>query len=467
MDASSCSGCSERDARIADLERRLVESERRLADLEARLKTNATNSSIPPSANPLGADKPGKKKKSKRQRGGQPDHPPHLKQLLPPEQITRIEPLAPCECANCHAKLSKQANLDDLPPERFQTIEVPEINVEVVEYQAHARRCAECGAVTRATIPAEVRAHVFGPNFTAIITYFTGCHGISKRGVEEIVETIFRVPIGLGTIANLEQEVSSALEAAHTEAIQAVRQADVKFADETSWKKWGALCWLWAAATANVAVFVIHAKRSALGLAALLGEEIYGILHSDRWHVYLQLPAERRQLCWAHLKRDFQKVVDCGGPSVSVGRQGLRIVKEVFAAWHAFQDGKVTRKKLRTLIEPLEHRLNKALVQGAFGDDARVVKFCENVLKLESALWTFVRQEGVEPTNNYMERLLRRAVLWRRRSFGCNSDAGCRFVERILTVVQTIRLRGRNVLEYLHRAVQAHRNGLSCPGLLA
>lgn len=459
MDGSNCSGCGERDARIADLERRL-------AELEGRLKTNATNSGTPPSANPLGADKPVKKKKSKRQRGGQPDHPPHLKQLLPPEQVTRIEALVPCECANCHAKLPKAASADDPPPERVQTIELPPILVEVVEYQAHARTCAKCGVVTRAAIPAEVRAHTFGPGFTATISYFTGCHGISKRGVEEIVETLFHVPIALGTISNIEQEVSAALAPAHDEALQAVRQADVKFADETSWKKWGKLCWLWAAATANIAVFVIHAKRSALGLAAILGEDIYGILHSDRWNVYLQMPAERRQLCWAHLKRDFQKVVDCGGPSEAVGRRGLRIVREVFAAWHAFQEGKVTRRKLQAMIEPLARRLNTALIEGAFGDDARVAAFCDNVLKLEAALWTFVTHKGVEPTNNFMERLLRRAVLWRRRSFGCNSEVGCRFVERILTVVQTCRLRGRNVLEYLHRAVQAHRSGLSCPCLL-
>ena len=231
----------------------------------------------------------------------------------------------------------------------------------------------------------------------------------------------------------------------------------MKYADETSWKLWGKQCWLRAAATTNVAVFVIHAKRGAVGLATLLGEEIDAILHSDRWHVYLQVPAERRQLCWAHLKRDFQKVVDHGGPSVFVGRRGLRIVKEIFAAWHRFQEGKVTRRKLQTLMESLQAHLNKALTEGAFGDDARVAKFCTNVLELESALWTFVTKEGVEPTNNHMERLVRRAVLWRRRSFDCNSTTGCRFVERILTVVQTCRLHGKNALRYLYDAVRSHR----------
>jgi transposase len=460
MDASGCPGCSERDVRIAALERRL-------AQLEARLKTNASNSSTPPSANPLGAERPVKKKKSKRRRGGQPHHPAHLKRLLPPERVNHTKPLVPDACAHCHAPLPKQAGPNDPEPKRFQTVELPPITVEVTEYQAQARLCSSCGEATHATIPADLRAHSVGPRLTATLSYLAGCHGLSKRGVEEIAETVFGAPIALGTVANLEQEVSAALAPAHEEVLSAVRAADVKFADETSWKLWGKLCWLWAAATANLAVFVIHAKRSALGLAALLGEDIYGIVHSDRWHVYLQVPEERRQVCWAHLKRDFQKIVDCGGPCAFVGRRGLRIVKEVFTAWRAFEQGNVTRRRLQALIEPLQRRLGKALLQGALGDDARVGKFCENVLLLESALWTFVTQEGVEPTNNRIERVLRRAVLWRRRSFGSNSAAGCRFVERILTVVQTCRLHGKNTLEYLTDAVRHHRAGLSCPCILS
>jgi transposase len=460
MPDSSCQGCLE-------LGRRVEELEAQVRDLLAKLNTNATNSSTPPSANPLGAEKPVTKKKSKRRRGGQPGHPPHLKQLLPPERITRTKHFVPEECAGCHAPLPREAGPNDPEPKRFQTIELPPVTVEVTEYQAHARVCPCCGEITQATIPADVRAHSVGPRLTGTLSYLTGAHGISKRGVEEIADVIFGAPIALGTVANLEQEVSAALAPAHQEALEAVRQANVKFADETSWKVWGKLCWLWAAATANVAVFVIHAKRSARGLAAILGEEISGFLHTDRWNVYLQVPAERRQLCWAHLKRDFQKVVDGGGPSVFVGRRGLRIVKELFAAWHAFQKGEVTRRKLQKLIEPLERRLTKTLLEGAFGDDARVAKFCVSLLTLECALWTFATQEGVEPTNNYMERLLRRAVLWRRRSFGCNSQAGCRFVERILTVVQTCRLHQKNSLEYLCATLRAHRSGLSGPHLLS
>lgn len=466
MDVPACAGCRERDARIADLERRVAELEALVRDLLAKLNNNSSNSSTPPSANPLGAPKPVIKKKSPRQPGGQPGHPPHLKQLLPPERVKDIFVFVPKRCTHCDAALPAKAGADDPQPTRHQIIELPPVLAIVTEYQGHARTCPCCGLVTHAAIPRELLVHSVGARLTATLSYFTGCHGVSKRGVEEMAAAVFDAPIALGTVANLEQEVSAALAAPHQEAVAAVRAAEVKHADETGWKLAGDLCWLWGAATAAVAAFVIHAQRSAAALATLLGEEIQGILCSDRWGVYDQVPAERRQICWAHLKRDFQKIVDHGGSSMQVGRQGLKIVKKVFAAWHLFQDGQVTRKQLEKQLTPVVRRMNRVLIEGLLGDDPKVETFCDNVLALEPALWTFMTTKGVEPTNNFMERLLRRAVLWRKRSFGCWSATGCRFVERILTVVQTRRLQGKNVLDYLHDALVAHRNGKPCPKLL-
>ena len=459
MDVPECPGCRRRDAVIADLLKRV-------AALEAKLNANASNSSLPPSANPLNAPPPVVKKKSKRRRGGQPGHPPHLKQLLPPERVTHCEAIVPERCRACDEPLLRAASPGDPEPKRFQVVEIQPTPVEVIEYQAHGRTCGCCGTLTQAVIPAAIRQHSIGPRLTATLSYFSGCHGVSKRGIEEIVEAVFKVPIALGTVSNLEREVAAALEPAHAEALAAVRAAEVKFADETGWSLWGKLCWLWAAATANVVAFVLHAQRGAAGLRALLGEDIKGILHSDRWHVYWQVPEERRQLCWAHLKRDFRKIAEGGGPSQYVGRRGLRIVRELFGAWHAFQAGTIDRERLRALIAPLERRLGQTLLKGAFGDDATVAKFCENLIALESALWTFAKVEGVEPTNNHMERLIRRAVLWRRRSFGCTSEAGCRFVERILTVVQTCRLRDRNALDFLTDTLEARRTSKIGPSLL-
>jgi transposase len=439
----------------------------RVRELEARLNSNSTNSSTPPSANPLSAPKPVIKKKSKRRPGGQPGHPPHLKQLLPPERVQETFVFVPQRCRKCQTRLPEKAGPNDPAPTRHQVLELPPVIALVTEYQGHSRVCADCGEVTHEPIPRELLEYSTGPRLAAALSYLSGCHGISKRGVEEISDSLFAAPISLGAVVNLEQEMSAALAAPHQEALAAVQAAKVKHADETSWKQRGKLCWLWTAAAAGVVAFVIHGKRSALGLTALLGLEISGILCSDRWGVYGRVPPERRQVCWAHLKRDFQKIIYRGGPSAFVGRRGRRLVKEVFAAWHAFGEGQVTRAQLQASIEPLANRMQRLLMEGAYlGEDTKAAAFCENVLALEPALWTFARVEGVEPTNNFMERLLRRAVLWRKRSFGCWSPAGCRFVERILTVVQTCRLQGQNVLEYLHNALCAHRSKQSCPKLL-
>lgn len=286
MDVPSCPGCRQRDARIAELERRVADLEARVGDLTTRLGINASNSSVPPSANPLGAPKPVVKKPTGRKPGGQPGHPPHLKQLLPPERVKEFIPFIPTHCHKCQAALPAEPDPHDPAPTRFQVAELPPIQAEITEYQGHARTCPDCGEVTQAAIPADVRAHGCGPRLTATLAYFTGRHHLPKRAAEEISDEVFAVPIALGTICASEQEVSAAVAPAHVEALAVVQQAAVKNVDETSWKEAGKKRWLWVAATAAVAAFIIHRQRSVDGLAALLGNTIRGILCSDRWSVY-------------------------------------------------------------------------------------------------------------------------------------------------------------------------------------
>lgn len=466
MDVPACPGCRERDARIAELERRVAELEALARDLTARLGINSSNSSVPPSANPLDAPKPVVKKPTGRKPGGQPGHPPHLKQLLPPERVKEFIPLIPVRCSKCQAPLPAAAGPHDPAPHRFQVAELPPIQAEITEYQGHARTCPCCGEVTWAPIPAELRAHGCGPRLTATLAYLTGRHQLPKRAAEEISEDVFAVPIALGTISALEQEVSTALAPAHAEALTAVQEAAVKNVDETSWKEAGTKRWLWVAATTTVAAFIIHSKRSILGLATLLSNTIQGILCSDRWSVYACWPVLRRQVCWAHLKRDFQKCVDRGGSAAVVGAEGLKIVDQVFTAWHLFRGGGLSRAQLQQRLSPIARHLRQVLDAGCTCADSKAANFCSNLVALEPALWRFVVTEGVEPTNNHAERLLRRGVLWRKTSFGCHSAAGCRFVERMLTVTQTLRLQNRNILHFLVEAVHNHRAGAPIPSLL-
>jgi transposase len=300
------------------------------------------------------------------------------------------------------------------------------------------------------------------------MSYLSGrCHD-GRRLVQEIVQDLFDVPIALGTVMAYEQEMSLALDQPYEQALQTVRQARNKHVDETGWKQAGKTCWLWTGATAKAAVFVIQKGRNWQGLCDLLGSKRggRGIVHSDRLHAYSLLGVDRRQICWAHLKRDFQKWLDRGPSTKLLGEDGLALCHAMFAVWRDFRLKKMTWKTLQRKMAPLRRRLSQVLRWGLRCGQAKAAKFCRNLLKLQRAIWAFVRVPGLEPTNNHAERMLRPAVLWRKNSFGCHAPGGCRFVERMLTAVQTLRLQGHGVLNWLHQSLLAHRAGLPAPKLV-
>ena len=464
--AHGCSQCAQFAKLVAELQAQLQALQAEVRELKARVNTHSGNSSLPPSANPPSAPKSPPKPHSGRKPGGQPGHPGHRRLRLPPERVKEVVHHIPAACENCRACLSPKPGPNDPEPIWSQVAELPAMAADITEHQAHGRECVRCGHMTRARIPADVLAHGFGPKLSAAVVFLSGrCHG-SKRMVAEIVQTLFQVPISVGSICNIETEASGLLAPAHAQAEQAVRQAPVKNADETGWSLAGKLCWLWMAATQSVAFFKICAGRGRASFRELLGETVNGILCTDRWGAYNRVDVDMRQLCWAHLKRDFQKWLDRGGEGLAIGQAGLEAVKRIFGLWRDFRQGLIDRPGLRAKLEPVCIELHAALEAGKQGADKRVRRFCRNILDVYPALWTFARVDAVEPTNNHAERTLRLAVLWRKICFGNHSKAGCRFAERILTVVQTLRLQNRNVMNYLEQAFAVARAGQSIPALI-
>lgn len=473
MDGPKCDGCRERDARIAALELRVAELEalvkdqaRLIANLSAKLQDADLPKSQPGSKDDTPPPDKSNKKTAKRKPGGQSGHPPHLKKLLPPERVTKTIPLMPPACAHCGESFPKNLEPTGEEPLRHQVAELPDVRAEVTEYQGHSRACPCCGEVTQASIPAEIRAHSIGAGLAALMAYLVGNCGLSKRRVEEFVEAVLEVPISLGTVSRLEQETSAALAGPHGEALQAVREAAVKHADETGWKKAGHKRWLWVVATSQVVVFVIHRLRNAGVIVQLLGDTLQGILCTDRYRAYDWAPLRQRQICWAHLKRNFEKLVDRGGKAKAIGEACLAVQSRIFELWHLFRGGGLTRDQLGDEAAPLMLEFLEILDLGERSRDQRLVRFCEGLRKVYPALWTFLVVEDVEPTNNHAERVQRLAVLYRKNCFGCHSDSGCRFVERLLTVVQTLRVQQRPTLAYLTAAIKAHRAGLAAPPLV-
>jgi transposase len=435
-------------------------------DLQGQVGRNAGNSSVPPSANPPAAPKPVIKEPTGRSPGAQPGRAATPRVRLPADRVQEFVDHRPSHCRRCRHVLPAEPGPHDPPPTGHQVAELPAMAAVITEHRGHTRTGPRCGTRTQAAIPAAIRARSAGPRLTAAMTYLSGARHDRKRGVEGVVETLFGVPVALGTVAAAEQEVSAALAGAHAEAVAAVRAAPAKNVDEAGWKQAGRLCWLWAGVTDAVACFQSHARRGLDGLRALLGNDPQGVVVGDRWCADSRLDRRGRQLCWARAKRDFRAMVDRGGPSGRIGHALLCFVEDRFPDWHGVRDGTVRRATLRRILDARRPALQEVLERGAACGCAKPAAVCRNLLDWEPALWTFTRVDGVEPTNNAAERAVRPAVVWRRRSFGCQSASGCRFVERSLTVVQTLRLHRRSGFDCPADAITARRAGRPTPPLL-
>jgi len=447
---------------VDELQQIVPQLEKRISQLEEQVGQNSRNSSKPPSSDPPHLKQPPPKKQGKRKQGGQPGHKGHGRGLRPADEVTRFVVSKPTSCQQCGTLLLGA----DPQPQRHQVCELPPIEPEVVEYQVHTLRCLHCGHKNCADWPVGMPTGHFGPRVQALTGALSGRYNVSRREVQEMLATIFQVPMGLGTVSNQEGLVSQALAVPVAEAQAYVQQQSQVNTDETSWAKNNRRHWLWTAVTPLVTVFLIVAGRSAAGAKQLLGQGFDGITGSDRWSAYNWLDATRRQLCWAHLVRDFQAFVERTGESATIGQLLLKQTALMFDLWYRVRDGTLLRTDFQQAMRPIRREIAALLELGTFIDQPQTAKTCSNILKLEPALFTFVDHDDVEPTNNTAERALRRGVLWRKRSFGSQSDRGLRFTERMLTAVSTLRQQNRNVLEYLTAACQAQHFGLPAPSLL-
>jgi len=445
-------------ALLGNLQSELAALRQQVADLSARLGQNSQNSSRPPSSDAPTVKRPPPREPSGRSQGAQPGHDAHHRPLLPPDEEIPCKPTA---CRRCGAALAGS----DSQPLRHQVIELAPIKPLVTQYQLHRLVCPRCGTSTCATLPEGVPTGQQGPRLQAALAVLTGAYRLSKDQAETLCGDLFAIPVCPGTICNLEQDTTAALQPVVEQLREYVKTQHANL-DETGWREQGKRAWLWVTVTTLVTVFHICRSRGSAVARWLLGPGWHWVVTSDRYSAYTWLALRRRQLCWAHLRRDFQAMIDRDNAGSAIGMELLIFSDDVFHWWYRVRDGTLKRSSMRTCIAGQRPWLRNLLERGTVCGCARTAGVCRELLQLEPALWTFLRAEGVEPTNNVAERALRHAVLWRKSSYGTASVKGSQYVATILSVVATCRQQGRNVLEYLTRCCNAHLIGAPPPSLL-
>jgi hypothetical protein len=463
---------------VETLKQRVESLEQENRYLREQLKGNSSNTSKPPSSDSQSFKGEKKQNLSGKKRGGQKGHPGHRRELIEEDKCQKVIDYIPQECSKCASKLEGK----DPSPYRHQVVELPEVVPYVEEHRLHQLECKKCGELTRAKLPTEVAQSGYGVRVVAMAAILSGLYRMSERMVQTAFKDLFGIVLALGTVNALRQEASIAIAKPVEQAAEYIKSQPVINADETSFKQGNSdennptnsKAWLWVAVTELVTVFRVTLSRGQLAAQILLGTVLTAIIITDRWNGYNCFPLNQRQLCWAHLKRDFTKISQREGKSGEIGQELLKLERELFILWHKVRDKTLTREGFAQQADAIRQKVTVLLEMGASykakKDEktslALTSRTCRELLKLEPAMWLFVRVEGVEPTNNAAERAIRPAVLWRKNSFGTQSLNGSVFVARIFTVVLTLRSQNKNILDFLVESCQAFRHGNLAPSLL-
>ena len=453
-----------RDARIAEQDARIEALMRQVAELTERLGRNSGNSNLPPSSDSPGERANRNKSKSGKgkRRGGQPGHRGSRRELLASEHVDDFVDFFPERCDHCSHALPQTP---DAHAKRYQFTELPAFEPHTTEYRRHKVQCLCCGKTTRAAYDAQkIPCSPFGPRLMSAVALLTGVYHLSRRRAVELLSDLVGVRISLGAVSRVEERVSEAVAPAVEEAHERVIHAAVKHTDGTTWLQAGVMLSLWTIATACATVFKIVSNGRAQTLLPLYGE-LRGILVSDRATALKFWAMERRQICWAHLLRKFISFEEQADEVGDFGRELLQYTGLLFEYWTDFREGRLSRHELRTWMAPVRAQFEALLQRVVDAEVDEVSGSCADILAHRAALWNFVEHEGVEPTNNHAERELRAFVLWRKRSFGTQSERGNRFAERLMTIAHTARKQGKNVLELLTACCVARLDGGTCPSL--
>ena len=426
-----------------------------MALLQERLKLDSRNSSKPPSSDgPAGGNR-AQRRASTRKRGAQAGHKGSFRATLDESQVDSIvdcPPPAVCDCgAPVHA---------DGKPVRHQVFDVPPIKARVDEYRLYSGRCTSCGKPHRAALPAGVPSGQIGPRALALVGVLGTRYHLTQQKTRDLLAQLLGVDFSVGAISQAHGKVAEALKAPLAEAAASLRNASVLHMDETHYPREGSANWVWGVVQPRLVVYSVLPSRARYVIHDLIGQSPKAVVVSDRYAGYAHINPSRRQVCWAHLLRDFTRIAQRAGQAGRIGRRLLGLGYVMFR-WR--DRGMTTAEQ----FEPLQRRLRQALQAGAEQSVCkRTANTCANLLKVWPALWGFVTHPGVEATNNAAEQALRTIVLKRKISGPTRSRRGDQFIARGFSAFETCRRQHRDLMSYLHCAVIAWIDKTAPPSLL-
>jgi transposase len=314
-------------------------------------------------------------------------------------------------------------------------------------------------------LPSGVPAGQSGPRLTAFVALLMASFRQSKRRVSLFLETLLGAPCSPGLVVKLQKLATAALRPCYEELVRSLPAQPVVNADETPTRERNGKAWLWTVVAATFSVFAVRLTKAAVVIRELLGEKFAGVVISDRAKMYLWV--ERLQWCWSHVKRDFEAMATLRGKAGAVGRKLCELTYDLFHQWHRAQAGDLQAAGLRRHLNRLYGQVYLTLEAGTFCRHAATAATCQGLLERYDSLWIFRETPGVAPTNNAAERALRHGVIWKRLSFGTQSASGSRFVETLLSVLETCRQQKRPTFAFLSHALTQHFAHQPAPSLLA
>jgi transposase len=452
--------------------------EERIRRLEEQVRRDSRTSSKPPSQDPpksrqqRRAEARAKAKEllaregARRKGGGQEGHPGAGRRLEPDDQVDEIVEHYPHACRGCGREFGEREQRPAGRCGRHQIVELPPIGVLLVEHRTRRLRCPECRVETTAELPGGIGGSAFGPRLRAAIVTLTARNRISRRAAAELAGEMFGAKLSTGSVDAICQDASALLAGPYQQLRDWICAQDALHVDETGWRTAGDSRALWTMTAPGGSLFEIAEHCNREQFDELIGP-YPGIIVSDRWPGYEHLDAERRQVCWSHLQRDFRRHSEGLAEQQTFGEHGLVLCGRVFGAWRAYQHDHHDRAQLQAELEPLQHELKQLLEQAGRNSKRTRLhrRFANNLLKVWPALWTFATHPAVEPTNNPAERALRGPVIHRKLSHGTRNGDGERFAERALSAAATCRQQGRSLFAFLTELLTAHTRGDPLPTL--